>query len=92
MKVVRSQRQREENKIRTSTAQLAISSSGTNESTDGGNFMNENFRNLYFVFFYFYLYIYPPDSQESDGGAIHRVSNYPNLLPEIPRYCCPLLI
>ena len=21
------------------------------------------------LFFYFYLYIYPPDSQESDGGA-----------------------
>ena len=37
------------------------------------------------------LYIYPPDSQESDGGAIHRVSNYPDLLPEMPRYCCPLV-
>ena len=36
----------------------------------------------FFFFFYFYLYIYPPDSQESDGGAIHRVSNYPDLLPE----------
>ena len=42
--------------------------------------------------FFFYLYIYPPDSQESDGGAIHRVSNYPDLLPEMPRYCCPLVI
>ena len=30
-----------------------------------------------FFIFYFYLYIYPPDSQESDGGAIHRVSNLP---------------
>ena len=45
-----------------------------------------------FIFFYFYFYIYPPDSQESDGGAIHRVSNYPDLLPEMPRYCCPLVI
>ena len=36
---------------------------------------------LFFFFFFFYLYIYPPDSQESDGGAIHRVSNYPDLLP-----------
>ena len=44
-----------------------------------------------FLFFYFNLYIYPPDSQESDGGAIHRVSNYPDLLPEMPRYCCPLV-
>ena len=47
---------------------------------------------LFFIFLNFYLYIYPPDSQESDGGAIHRVSNYPDLLPEMPRYCCPLVI
>ena len=25
----------------------------------------------------FYLYIYPPDSQESDGGAIHRGKQLP---------------
>ena len=24
---------------------------------------------FYYLFFLFYLYIYPPDSQESDGGA-----------------------
>ena len=24
---------------------------------------------FYYFFFLFYLYIYPPDSQESDGGA-----------------------
>ena len=47
---------------------------------------------FYLFIFYFYLYIYPPDSQESDGGAIHKVSNYPDLLPEMPRYCCPLVI
>ena len=47
---------------------------------------------FFFLFFYFNLYIYPPDSQESDGGAIHRVGNYPDLLPEMPRYCCPLVI
>ena len=23
-------------------------------------------------------------------ALIHRVGNYPDLLPEIPRYCCPL--
>ena len=46
---------------------------------------------FFFFLFYFNLYIYPPDSQESDGGAIHRVSNYPDLLPEMPRYCCPLV-
>ena len=45
------------------------------------NFVIEHFRRTY-----------PPDLQESDGGAIHRVSNYPDLLPEMPRYCCPLVI
>ena len=39
------------------------------------------------LYFYFDLFIYPPDSQESDGGTIHRASNYPDLLPEMPRYC-----
>ena len=29
---------------------------------------------LFFIF-YFYLYIYPPDSQESDGGAIRGAFN-----------------
>ena len=54
---------------------------------------NKRNANRYFLFFfYFNLYIYPPDSQESDGGAIHRVGNYPDLLPEMPRYCCPLVI
>ena len=25
----------------------------------------------------FYFYVHPPDWQKSDGGAIHRASNYP---------------
>ena len=50
----------------------------------------DKFRNLFYLFIYFY--IYPPDSQESDGGVIHRASNYPNLLPDMPRYCCLLEI
>ena len=44
------------------------------------------------IYFYFYLYIYPPDSQKSNGGAVHRVSNYPDLLPEMLRYFCLLVI
>ena len=48
---------------------------------------------IFIIFVYlFYLYIYPPDSQESAGGAIHRASNYPDLLPKMPRYCCPVKI
>ena len=45
---------------------------------------------LLFNIYLFYLYIYPPDSQESNVGAIHRVSNCPHLLLEMQRYCCPL--
>ena len=56
------------------------------------NKSNKNIDAKWNPYFFFYLYIYPPDSQESDGGAIHGVSNYPDLLPEMPRYCCPLVI
>ena len=38
----------------------------------------------------FYLYTYLSDLQESNGGAICRASNYPNLLLKMPRYCCLL--
>ena len=55
--------------------------------------LNKADKNIYFIyFFYFYLYIYPPTTQESAGGAIHMASNYPDLLPEMPRYCCPFEI
>ena len=30
------------------------------------------------------------DLQESVEDAIHRASNYPDLLPKIPRYCSPV--
>ena len=36
-----------------------------------------------FYFYIFYLYTYPPDSQESDKGAIHRANNYPDLFSEL---------
>ena len=38
-------------------------------------FMFNAFKKTIFIFFY--LYIYPPDSQESDGGATHRVAITP---------------
>ena len=30
--------------------------------------------------------------RKATEALIHRVSNYPDLLPEMPRYCCPVEI
>ena len=49
--------------------------------------IEKNITEPIFFIFLFYLYIYPPDLQKSDGGVDHKVSNYPDLLPEMPRYC-----
>ena len=43
---------------------------------------------LFYFIYSFHLYIYLSDSPTSD--AMHGASNYPHLLPEKPRYCCPL--
>ena len=50
------------------------------------------YSHLIFIYFLFLSLYLSPDLQESDGGAIHRVSNYPDLLLEMPRYFCPLVI
>ena len=48
-----------------------------------------NFCKISFDFMYIPR-IYPHDLQESDGGVIDtcRASNYSDLLPKMPRYCC----
>ena len=30
--------------------------------------------------------------REAMEALLHRLGNYPDLLPEMPRYCCPLVI
>ena len=42
--------------------------------------------------FLFHHYNYPSDSQDSNKGIRHRASNYPDLLLEKPRYCCPVVV
>ena len=42
--------------------------------------------------FLFHHYNYPSDSQDSNKGIRHRTSNYPDLLLEKPRYCCPVVV
>ena len=44
-----------------------------------------------FIFFNFHLYMHPTLLQKSVGGPIVRIFNYPNRLPDIPRYCFQLL-
>ena len=46
---------------------------------------------IYLLLFILFLYL-SPNLPESDEALIHKVSNYPDLLAEIPRYCCPLVI
>ena len=41
---------------------------------------------------FIYLCIYPSDLQESDGSAIHKASNLPDLLSKMPKYYCPVEI
>ena len=54
--------------------------------------VNFKFTTFFYFFYFISTYIHPPNSQESDGGAIHKASNYRDLLLEMPKYCCPLEI
>ena len=45
------------------------------------------------LIYLFYLCIYPLGyRRKATEVLIERPSNYPDLLPEMPRYCCPLEI
>ena len=49
------------------------------------------------LFYFFYLFYFISiciflTRRKATEALIHRVGNYPDLLPEIPRYCCPLVI
>ena len=43
-------------------------------------------------FFYFISIFILLTRRKATEALIHRISNYPDLLLEIPRYCCPLVI
>ena len=53
-------------------------------------FTKFHFKSFLFIYL-FYLYTYPPDPQETET-LMHKVGNYSDLLPEMLRYCCPLVI
>ena len=45
-----------------------------------------------YLFIYFISIFILLTRRKATEELIHRVGNYPDLLPEIPRYCCPLVI
>ena len=48
---------------------------------------------FFFILFYYFISIFILlTCRKAAKAQIHRVSNYPDLLPEMPRYCCPLEI
>ena len=49
-------------------------------------------RCLTYILFYFISIFILLTCRKATEALIHRVGNYPDLLPEIPRYCCPLVI
>ena len=53
---------------------------------------NVNSELVNFYFFYFISVFILLTCRKATEALIHRVGNYPDLLPEIPRYCCPLVI
>ena len=47
---------------------------------------------LFYLFIFYFISIFILLTRRKAMEAlIHRVGNYPDLLPEIPRYCCPLV-
>ena len=51
-----------------------------------------NRRDLQLLYIYFISIVILLNRRKATEPLIRRVRNYPNLLPEIPRYCCPLII
>ena len=47
---------------------------------------------IYLFIFYFISIFILLTCRKAMEALIHRVNNYPDLLPEMPRYCCPLVI
>ena len=47
---------------------------------------------LFFILFYFTSILILLTRRKATEALIHKLGNYPDLLPEIPGYCCPLVI
>ena len=48
---------------------------------------------MFHLFFFIFISIFILlTRRKATEALIHRIGNYPDLLPEIPRYCYPLVI
>ena len=64
-------------------------------SLRGVLYTKENYnliKNLIFLICFYISIFILLTRRKATETLIHRVGNYPNLLPEIPRYCCLLVI
>ena len=50
-----------------------------------------NYKSYFFIFIFMSIFILLTRRKATEA-LIRRVGNYPDLLPEMPRYCCPLVI
>ena len=72
--------------VRTSFAKMSRVS-----TSEAGSFLFLLFESL-FIFIYLISIFILLTRRKAMEALIHRVGNYPYLLPEMPRYCCPLEI
>ena len=52
----------------------------------------DNYSFYFFIFIYFISICILLTRRKATEALLHRVGNYPNLLLEVPRYCCSLVI
>ena len=59
---------------------------------DGYKFTSTLALTEYILFIYFMFVSILLTRRKATEAIIHRPSNYPDVLPEMPRHCCPLEI
>ena len=53
----------------------------------------DRYGSIFYLFIFYFISIFILlTHRKATEALMHRVGNYPDLLPEIPRYCCPLVI
>ena len=61
-------------------------------NSDPSSEPGEHWVAVYLFFYYFISIFILLTRRKAMEALIHRLGNYPALLPEIPKYCCPLVL